>query len=87
MLGMTVKQLKDTLTSREYEQWIAFYEVEPFGFDMQNARAGMVAATMANIWKNEKNKKTYSWYDFFPQSKPRKSWKDLINIFKKHGNG
>lgn len=81
-----MKELKNSLSSYEYQQWIAYYEVEPFGFDIENARSGVIASTMANIWRSEKNKKHYSWLDFFPGSKIQKSWKDLVAIFKGYGN-
>ena len=82
---MTVEQLKFTLSSREYEQWIAYYEAEPFGHHMDNARSGIIASTLANIHRSEKNNKTYSWQDFFPHSKVKKTWQDFLAIFKAHG--
>ena len=41
-------ELERTLGAAELEEWIAFYESEPFGAYRDNMHAAMIAATIAN---------------------------------------
>ena len=45
---MTVRQLENSLSSRELAEWMAFYSIEPFGPSREDYRAGLIAATTAN---------------------------------------
>lgn len=37
------------LTSRQLAEWEAFARLEPWGFEIENARAALVASTVANF--------------------------------------
>ena len=57
-LGRTVAELEETISSDELTQWIAFYNMEPFGSERDNIHAGIIASTLANIHGG--SKKTWS---------------------------
>ena len=44
------------MSSREFSEWMQYAELEPFGPLRDNLHAGMVAATMANAWRDKKHK-------------------------------
>ena len=46
-------------------EWIAYYVLEPWGAMRDDDRAGVVAATMANLWST--GSKRYGPQDFLPR--------------------
>ena len=36
------------MSSKELTGWIAYFELEPFGYEMDNYRTGVIASTVAN---------------------------------------
>ena len=48
-LGKTVGELERTLTSTELVEWMALYELEPFGAWRDNYHAAMQASLLLNI--------------------------------------
>ena len=46
---MTVAELLSRTTSRELSEWMVYYELEPFGEERADLRAGIVASTVANV--------------------------------------
>ena len=65
---MTVSRLLAETTSAELTEWIAFYQLEPFGPERGDLQAGIVAATVANVNRDaKKQKKPYSAQDFMPK--------------------
>lgn len=65
---MTVTQLLAATTSGELTEWMAFYQMEPFGAERGDLQAGIVAATVANVNRDpKKQKKPYSAQDFMPK--------------------
>lgn len=62
---MTVEELGQRLSSSELTEWLAFYNLEPFGGNIDALRIGSVNATLANINKNPKLRmKSYTPKDF-----------------------
>lgn len=57
-------RLGDMLTSQEFSEWIAYYNTEPFGPQVDDLRAGVVAATVANVAR-AKGSKAMKPQDFF----------------------
>ena len=47
-LGMTVRELLQRMGSDELSEWMAFYQLEPFGDYRADYRSGVVASTFAN---------------------------------------
>jgi hypothetical protein len=65
---MTVSRLLAETTSAELTEWMAFYQLEPFGPERGDLQAGIVAATVANVNRDaKKQKKPYSAQDFMPK--------------------
>jgi hypothetical protein len=62
---MTVGELLDRISSEELTEWMEFAEQEPFGARMDSLGHGIVASTLANIYKKE-NVKPFTAEDFMP---------------------
>lgn len=64
-MGRTVAELQDAMSSAEFGEWIAYYSIEPFGERMDDLRAGVVSATIANVNRG-KDTQPYKPLDFVP---------------------
>jgi len=65
---MTVKELLARIDSRELSEWMVYFNLEPWGTEVEDWRAGMVASTIANVNRDEKKrKKPFEPKDFIPQ--------------------
>jgi len=61
---MSVRQLLQTMDSKELSEWAAFYSIEPFGyFRSADLPAAIVASTLANC-NRTRNSKTFTPKDF-----------------------
>jgi hypothetical protein len=60
---MTVRQLLDNLSGRELTEWMAYEVVEPFEPTRGDLRAGVVASTIANVFRG-KGQRPYSPQQF-----------------------
>jgi hypothetical protein len=67
-LGCPVAELSRRLTSAELTEWAAYYNLDPWGEDRADLRAGIVAATIANRMRS-KGEKTRKPVDFMPKFK------------------
>ena len=47
-MGRTIQELRATLSYSEFQEWCLYYQVEPWGEDRADLRAGIVASTIAN---------------------------------------
>lgn len=59
-----MRELLRRIDSRELQEWQAYYELEPFGEERGDLRAGIVAATVANANRNPKKTKPFKPGDF-----------------------
>jgi hypothetical protein len=58
------------LSAREFAEWQAYFAIEPFGEDMADLRAGIVAATIANVNRDAKKRsQPYEPLDFMPHAR------------------
>lgn len=57
------------MSSAEFTQWKAYHSVEPFGFEMDNFRMGVVAASVVNVAPRGKGAKALVPSDFYPARK------------------
>lgn len=74
---MTVRELLARIDSRELSEWMAYYEVNPFGSVRDDLQAGIVASTIANVNRG-KNDKSFTPSDFMPyMDKPEQSEGDM----------
>lgn len=55
-LGMSVAEAQSRISSAEFAEWIAFSRLEPYGPERADLRAGIVAATVANVHRDPKSK-------------------------------
>ena len=73
-------ELLNKIDSRELSEWMAFYQLEPFGEWRDDYRAGMISATLANINRG-KDTKPYDvqrdFMPFYPQDTPRNKATEL----------
>ena len=74
---MTVRELLARIDSRELSEWMAYYELNPFGSVRDDLQAGIVASTVANVNRG-KNDKSFTPSDFMPyMEKPQQSEGDM----------
>lgn len=53
------------LTSPQFVEWMAFYQVDPFGGVRGDVQAGIIASTIANVNRDpKKRRKPYGVQDF-----------------------
>lgn len=64
---MTVAELLGRISSRELSEWIEFYKLEPFGYDVEMFGSAQVSATLVNI-NRKKGTKAVSAKEFYPQT-------------------
>jgi hypothetical protein len=57
------------MSSAEFTHWGAFFSLEPWGYEMENWRMGMIASTVANAAGAKRNGKAWRVEDFVPQRK------------------
>ena len=65
-LGKTVEQLGREMSSHELSQWMALYQIEPFGDERADLRAGIVASTIVNCTPR-KDHRQYRPAEFMPR--------------------
>jgi hypothetical protein len=67
---MTRSELLSRTTVREREEWAAYFDVEPWGEERADLRAGIIASTVANV--NRGRRKPFKPSDFMPEfTKPK----------------
>lgn len=59
------------MSSAEFTEWAAFYGLEPWGWEADNWRAGMIASVVANtVRDSKKRRKPFQPADFMPKERP-----------------
>lgn len=80
---MTVGELLTRVSSRELTEWMAFFEMEPFGPERADLRAAIVASTVANTARDPK-KRARPWTprDFMPRfdQPAEQDWQEQLAI-------
>lgn len=69
------------LSAPQLQEWVAYYELEPFGEERADLRAGIIAATSANVWR-KKGRPALKPRDFMPHfdrhpDEPRQSQAEM----------
>ena len=67
---MTRAELLKRISSRELTEWMAFWQLEPYGAEIGFVGSAIVAATVANV-NRQKGQKAYSASDFMPEFGPK----------------
>lgn len=47
-MGRTLQELRAALSYAEFQEWCLYYQIEPWGDERADLRAGIVASTVAN---------------------------------------
>jgi hypothetical protein len=80
---MTVEELLNRMSARELVSWQAYSMIEPFGEERADLRAGIIAATIANV-NRKKGRKPYKPSDFMVEfAKYEKPKQDLGTLVRK----
>lgn len=54
------------LTPQQFDEWIAYWTLEPFGYETEWQHAGVVASVIANVHR-KKHSRSYKPSDFIPK--------------------
>src|SRR5690606_3853501 len=85
-LGMTVAELGQRMSSAELTEWMAFFGLEPWGTEVEDWRAAMVASVIANVNRDPKKRKPYEPKDFMPRYEApqvqEQSWEERARIME-----
>jgi hypothetical protein len=73
LFGCTVHEAQSRLSSAEFVDWCAFYAIEPWGFEADTWRMGMVCAATANF--SGRVKKPLKAADFIPRAAGKRKQK------------
>ena len=68
------------ISSRELTEWGVFYGLEPFGEHRADLRAGVVAATVANVNRDKKQKPYKPEQFLLFREKPKQTWEDQLRM-------
>lgn len=87
---MTVGELLARISSQELSEWMIFFRLEPWGCEVEDSRAGIVAATVANVNRDKKARgKPYAPGDFMPKydapPKPAQTVQDQERVMGQWG--
>lgn len=64
---MTVAELLDRMSSREFSEWMAFYSIEPFGEERADLRQALTTSAVANMHQAQTKKPKWTTpKDFMP---------------------
>ncbi len=66
---MPVGELQQRIDAREFTEWIAYWNVEPWGEERADLRAGIIAATVANCAPFRKSQRPFAPSEFMPFAK------------------
>ncbi|MDR5801204.1 hypothetical protein [Caballeronia sp. LZ001] len=55
---MSVARCQTEVDSAEFNEWLAYYQIEPFGTQMDDMRAGVIAAATYNVNRDSKKRPT-----------------------------
>jgi len=64
-LGLTVREMLQRVGSDELTEWMAFYQLEPFGDFRADYRSGVIASTFANAHRAQ-DASPFRVEDFMP---------------------
>lgn len=68
------------MTAREFAEWLAYYQIHPFGPERDDQRIGTLVSALVNVHR-KKGSKALTWRNVFPpytDRKPTRTWQDLL---------
>lgn len=67
-MGIPLAELQQRVSSRDFAEYWAHHQLEPWGLEREDLRAGIVASTIANANRDPKKRaQPYTAFDFVPQ--------------------
>ena len=66
---MSVQEAQTKIDAREYAEWVAYSQFDPFGLERQDMAAAMICTVIANS-NRSKNTRPFAIKDFMPEFKP-----------------
>jgi hypothetical protein len=66
------------MSASQLLDWIAYYAEEPFGFDYENFRFGLITSAVYNVNRQNANSKVFEPLDFFKKHDEKQSEKEMI---------
>lgn len=75
-----VDALARAMPAALFDEWCAFYDLEPWGFQADAWRSGVVAATVANYAGRTRKKSDAKPSDFMPRKKRQKRAQTALEI-------
>ena len=84
---MTVRQLETQIEARELQEWMVYFQLEPWGSVRADYRAGVITSMLVNVNGGKKGGKASTPEDFFTlysrHSNRKQTNQQQISIFKK----
>lgn len=67
-MGIPIAELQERVSSREFAEYWAAYQLDPWGPELEDHRTGIVASTIANVNRDPKKRpRPYTPDDFTPR--------------------
>ncbi len=63
---MSVKRCQEEVSQPEFQSWLAYYSLEPFGEERADYRSAIIACTFANVMRT-KTSHSSKVEDFMPK--------------------
>lgn len=89
-LGMTVKELLQRMDSRELSEWMAYYNIEPFGEERADIRQAITSSEVRNSYAKHRTSPLDFIPKFIQERKKPMGWeamKGMLQGFTKLYNG
>ena len=83
---MTVRRLFAEMDVDEFIYWQTFYHLEPWGFDIENWRSGMIASTVANA-NRPPRQAPYKIAQFIPKREKPQTPEEMLAALKARWGG
>ncbi len=80
---MSVLRCQDEVSAGEFLEWMNVYQRDPWGEERADYRAGIVAATLANIHRSKGRR--FKPDDFMPKfqsANRRQTQHEMVSVFK-----
>ncbi len=76
-LGMSVRRAQEEINSAEFSEWMAFYNVEPFGVDRNDLPIAILGKRICDMWK-AKGSPPFD-IDYFLPNIGKPEWKEAMS--------
>jgi len=71
---MSIRRCQQEISPEEFNSWLAYYQIEPFGEDRADIRSAIIACTFANTMGSKNSKMT----DFMPKFEEQKDSPEIL---------